>query len=120
MKSSLMMSACGALGALGLVVALGASDASAAGKKVAYFDAGPAHPYVAALNKAFNAKAKELGLEVTQFDTPYDAALQSQQIEDAVSRKFDLLAVMGASQSAIIPALTRAKKAGIPVVVFNN
>ena len=69
-----------ATGALGLIVALSATSAGPAGKKVAYFDAGPTHPYVAALNKAFNGRAKELGLEVTQFDTPYDAALQAQQI----------------------------------------
>jgi ABC-type sugar transport system substrate-binding protein len=120
MKSSLMPPLLGALGALSLVLLPGTGGALADGKKVAFFDAGPTHPYVAAMNKAFNARAKELGLEVTQFDTPYDAALQSQQIEDAVSRKFDLLAVMGASVSAIVPALTRAKQAGIPVVIVNN
>ena len=115
-----LKSASTAIGVAGLVVCLSTPFAAAAGKKVAYFDAGPTHPYVAALNKAFNARAKELGLEVTQFDTPYDAALQSQQIDDAIARKFDLLAVMAASQSAVVPALTRAKAAGIPVIVLNN
>jgi ABC-type sugar transport system substrate-binding protein len=119
MRNSVMRSLYATLG-LSLAFALGASETWAAGKRVAYFDAGPTHPYVAALNKAFNARAKELGLEVTQFDTPYDAALQSQQIEDAIGRKFDVLAVMGASVSAIVPALTRAKQAGIPVVIVNN
>jgi ribose transport system substrate-binding protein len=109
-----------AIGALGLIVSLSATSAGPAGKKVAYFDAGPTHPFVAALNKAFNARAKELGLEVTQFDTPYDAALQAQQIDDAIARKFDLLAIMAASQSAVVPALNRAKSAGIPVIILNN
>ncbi len=108
-----------AIGAL-LFVPFSAASGAPAGKKVAYFDAGPTHPYVAALNKAFNARAKELGLEITQFDTPYDAALQSQQIDDAIARKFDLLAIMAASQSAVVPALSRAKKAGIPVIILNN
>jgi ABC-type sugar transport system substrate-binding protein len=108
-----------AIGAL-LVVPLNAAFAGPEGKKVAYFDAGPTHPFVAALNKSFNARAKELGLVVTQFDTPYDAALQSQQIDDAIARKFDLLAIMAASQSAVVPALSRAKKAGIPAIILNN
>ena len=36
---------------------------------------------------------KELGMVVTQFDTPYDAALQSRQIDDAIARQFDALAI---------------------------
>ena len=120
MNKLLMKSAGVALGSLSLMLFVNAADAGAAGKKVAYFDAGPSHPYVVALNKAFNARAKDRGLEVTQFDTPYDAALQAQQIDDAIARKFDLLAIMAASQSAIVPALNRAKKAGIPVVILNN
>src|ERR1700729_2650454 len=120
MKSSLMPPLLGALGELSLVLLPGTGGALADGKKVAFFDAGPTHPYVAAMNKAFNARAKDRGLEVTQFDTPYDAALQAQQIDDAIARKFDLLAIMAASQSAIVPALNRAKKAGTPVVILNN
>ena len=96
------------------------NGAHASGKRVAWFDAGPTHPYVAMLNKTFNDRAKELGLEVTQFDTPYDPALQSQQVDDAIARKFDLLAVMPTSQKGIVPALNRAKQAGIPVVIINN
>lgn len=97
-----------------------AAEAAAAGKKVAYFDSGPTHPFVAALNKAFNARAKELGMVVTEFDTPYDAALQVQQIEEAIARKFDAFAVMTASQGAVVPVLSRVKKAGIPVFIVNN
>ena len=120
MRRFFMICTGAAIGALGLIVSLSATSAGPAGKKVAYFDAGPTHPFVAALNKAFNARAKELGLEVTQFDTPYDAALQAQQIDDAIARKFDLLAIMAASQSAVVPALNRAKSAGIPVIILNN
>jgi ABC-type sugar transport system substrate-binding protein len=120
MKRLMTTFAGAALGALGLMLSLNAADAGAAGKKIAYFDAGPTNPFVAAFNKAFNARAKKLGLVVTQFDTPYDAALQSQQINDAIARKFDMLVIMAASQSAVVPALVRAKKAGIPVIITNN
>ena len=108
------------LGILGLIMSLNAADAAAAGKKVAYFDSGPTHPYIAAMNRSFNARAKDLGMVVTQFDTPYDAALQARQIDDAIARKFDALAIQSASQSAVIPPLNRAKNAGIPVILINN
>jgi ribose transport system substrate-binding protein len=108
------------LGALSLVMSFDAAEAAAAGKKVAYFNSGPTHPYIAAMNRSFNARAKELGMVVTQFDTPYDAALQSRQIDDAIARKFDALAIQSASQSAVVPALNRAKNAGIPVILINN
>jgi ABC-type sugar transport system substrate-binding protein len=108
------------VGALGLMMSFNAAEAAAEGKKVAFFISGPTHPYIAALSKSFNARAKELGMVVTQFDTPYDAALQSQQIDDAIARKFDILAIQSASQSAVIPVLNRAKNAGIPVIMINN
>ena len=95
-------------------------SADAAGKKVAYFVTGPNNRYVAAVSKGFLARAKELGLEVTEFDNSYDPAVQVQQVDDAIARKFDLLAIMPASEKAIIPALARAKQAGIPVVTLVN
>jgi ABC-type sugar transport system substrate-binding protein len=95
-------------------------SADAAGKKVAYFVTGPNNRYVAAVSKGFLERAKELGLEVTEFDNSYDPAVQVQQVDDAIARKFDLLAIMPASEKAIIPALARAKQAGIPVVTLVN
>src|SRR4029079_13552281 len=95
-------------------------SADAAEKKVAYFVTGPNNRYVAAVSKGFLQRAKELGLEVTEFDNSYDPALQVQQIDDAIARKFDLLAIMPASEKAVVPALARAKQVGIPVVTLVN
>jgi ABC-type sugar transport system substrate-binding protein len=94
--------------------------AKAAGTKVAYFVTGANNRFVAAVSKGFLAEAKERGLQVTEFDNSYDPAVQVQQIDDAIARKFDLLAIMPAAEKAIIPALTRAKQAGIPVVTLVN
>ena len=57
-------------------------------------------------------------MKVTVFSSPFDPALQSQQIDDAIAQKFDLFVVQTISQKAIIPPLTRAKNAGIPVVLI--
>ena len=59
-------------------------------------------------------------MEVTSFSTPFDAALQAQQVDDAIARKFDIIAIIAASEQAIVPALTRAKQAGMPVIMLNT
>jgi ABC-type sugar transport system substrate-binding protein len=94
--------------------------AQAAGHKVAYFATGPTNRFVAAVSKAFLAKGKDLGLEIIEFDNSYDPAVEVQQVNDAIARKFNMLAIMAASEKAIIPALARAKQAGIPVVFLTN
>lgn len=106
---------------LGLcVLAIGTADASPKGKKVAYLATNPTHPFIAALSKSFVDKASSLGMEVTSFSTPFDAALQAQQVDDAIARKFDIIAIIAASEQAIVPALTRAKQAGMPVIMLNT
>ncbi len=109
--------------ALALVAGLGLSTpgfASAKGKKVALLATGATHPFIAAVTKAFLEKANSAGLEVTTFNTPFDAALQSQQVDDAIARKFDLIAIIPAAEQAIVPALTRAKQAKMPVIIINS
>lgn len=117
MKKMAVYCAAAAIGVAGLAIT---SVAAANGKNVAWFDTGATHPYVATLNKSLHDRAKELGFKVTQFDNNYDPAVQAQQVDDAIARKFDLLAIQSASQHGIIPALHRAKAAGIPVVIVNN
>jgi ABC-type sugar transport system substrate-binding protein len=102
------------------ILPIGIADASPKGKKVAYLAPGQTHPFIAALTKTFVDTATSLGMEVTTFFNPFDAALQAQQVDDAVARKFDMIALVAASEQAIIPALTRAKQAGMPVILLNT
>ena len=111
------LAACAAIASM--IAALSTADA-APGKRVALFINGPTNTWVAALAASFRDRGRQLGLDVTEFDTNYDPSLQSQQVDDAVARKFDVLAVMPASDLAILPALTRAKAAKLPVVLFNT
>jgi ABC-type sugar transport system substrate-binding protein len=90
------------------------------GKKLAFLQTLATHPYVAATTKSFRSRAEELGMEVTFFTAMLDAALQAQQIDDAIARKFDLVVVVPTSEQAVVPALARAKQAGIPVILVNN
>jgi ribose transport system substrate-binding protein len=59
-------------------------------------------------------------MEVNTVSQHFDAALQAQQVDDAIARKFDMLAIIAGSEQAIIPALTRAKQAGVPVIIINS
>lgn len=93
---------------------------ASSGKKIAFLVTAPNTPYPGAMKNAFLESAKKFGMNVTSFEQIFDAARQVQQFDDAIGRKFDLIAIMPASEQAIVPALIRAKRAGIPVIVFNS
>jgi ribose transport system substrate-binding protein len=119
-----------ALGVLGLACALSApalaagapatSASASQGKKVAFLLTGPSIPYPAVFAKAFLARAKHYGMQVTVLTQFFDPAAQAQQIADAIARKFDLVVVMPASEQAIVPSLARAKQANVPVIMVNT
>jgi ribose transport system substrate-binding protein len=88
------------------------------GKKVALLIATLQDYYMALLNRLVMERAKDFGFEITTFTTPYDPALQATQIDEAISRKFDLIAMIPMSENAVIPALKRAQEAKVPVVLF--
>lgn len=90
------------------------------GKRIAHLTTAAVHPFIAQLAKSLTERAKEFGMEVTTLSTPFDAALQAQQIDDVVAQKFDIIAIVAASEQAIIPPLTRAKRAGVPVIMVNS
>ena len=107
-----------ALAALTAFTLLLPTIASAQGKRIALLVGPTQDKYVGAWTKAFTDSATPKGLTTTIFSSPFDPALQSQQVDDAIAQKFDLLLLQTISQKAIIPALTRAKAAKIPVVLI--
>jgi ABC-type sugar transport system substrate-binding protein len=87
------------------IIALGVSfltfaeaDADPAGKKIAFLVTSPTHPFIATLSKTFTARANALGMEVNTVSQHFDAALQAQQVDDAIARKFDMLAIIAGSE----------------------
>ena len=101
-----------------LAMAATGAFANAEGKRIALFMGPTQDKYLGAISKSINDTATAAGMKVTVFSSPFDPALQSQQIDDAIAQKFDLFLVQTISQKAIIPPLTRAKNAGIPVVLI--
>src|SRR5215510_13182609 len=94
------------------------ADAAAEGKRIALFVGPTQDKYLGALSKSIADTATAAGMKVTTFSSPFDPALQAQQIDDAIAQKFDLFVVQTISQKAIVPPLTRARSANIPVVLI--
>ena len=95
------------------------SDAHAAaeGKRIMLLGTANTNPYIGAWTSTFTKFATQAGMKVTNLTSNYDAALQSQQVDDAIAQKFDMIAMVYVNDQALIPALTRAKAANVPVVL---
>jgi ribose transport system substrate-binding protein len=93
------------------------ASADTAGKRIAVFLGPTQDKYLGGIGKGFSDAATAKGMKVTVFSSPFDPALEAQQIDDAIAQKYDMLVVQPISQKAIVPPLTRAKAAGIPVVL---
>jgi len=68
------------------------------------------------------AEAEKLGVEVTEFaaDHVTNAAMQINQIEDAINAGYDALCVIAIDGPAALPVLEKAAAAGLPVVLANG
>ena len=98
----------------------GNAAASPQGKRIVLLTTPNAQPFIRAWTSTFMKSAEATGMKSTIFVSPFDAALQSQQMDDAIAQKFDLIMLMTINHQAILPALTRAKAAGVPVMLVNN
>ena len=109
---------------IALAAALGSAAPQAwaeGGKRVAFLDGPIADKYIGgSMTRSFTETAKANGLEVSVVQSPFDPALQAQQLDDAIAKKVDAIVMMIMSQKALIPALTRAKAAHIPVILIHT
>ena len=66
-------------------------------------------------------KARELGVTVT-FDAgnKFDAALQTSIVEDAITKRVSAILLAPCDAEALVPAINKAKAAGIPVVLVDS
>jgi ribose transport system substrate-binding protein len=77
-------------------------------------------PYGTTYLPPFEAKAAELGLEVTITNSQYDADKQASECEVAVAAQPDLIILWPAVGDTVRPCLEAANDAGIPVTVTNS
>jgi ABC-type sugar transport system substrate-binding protein len=100
------------------VLVIGNAIASPPGKRVVVLATSNTNPYIGAWTATFTKFATQAGMQVTNLSANYDAAVQSQQIDDAIAQKFDLIVLCYINEQAVVPALLRAKAAGIPVILY--
>lgn len=91
-----------------------------AAKRVALLDGPISDQFIGAMTRGFTKEATADSLDVSVVQSPFDPALQARQLDDAIAKKVDLIAMMIMSQKALIPALTRAKQAHVPIVLINT
>jgi ABC-type sugar transport system substrate-binding protein len=103
--------------AAGLVVP---ARAAPQGKRLVLLSTANTQAYMGAWSATFIKAAEPLGFSVTNMTSPFDPALQSQQVDDAIAQKFDAILLVIINQQSIKPALTRAKAAGVPVILVVN
>jgi ABC-type sugar transport system substrate-binding protein len=95
------------------------ADAST-GKRIAYVTTSTRQPFISATASTIEREGAARGMKVTVLTAQYDSAVQDQLVNDVIAQKYDFLAILTVDGRTIIPALTRAKAAGIPVVLVNN
>ena len=98
----------------------GHATAAPQGKRVVLLSTANTQAYMGAWTATFMKSAGALGIKATNFTSPFDAALQSQQIDDAIAQKPDLILIVTINHHAILPALMRAKAADVPVMLVVN
>jgi len=97
----------------------GGEKAGDSGYKIAVLIPGSV-AYFTATQKGANRAAEELGVKLSYADANWDAAKQLSQIEDAISKGVDMIAVCAADAEGILPGIEAANKAGIPILAFTN
>ncbi|WP_026583952.1 ribose ABC transporter substrate-binding protein RbsB [Bacillus sp. J33] len=78
------------------------------------------NPFFVTLRDGAEAKAKELGLEITTVDAQNDPAKQVSDIEDLIQQGVDILLVNPADSAAVASAIESANNANIPVITVDR
>ena len=98
----------------------GGNEGSEDGKKYALMMSHMTNAFTMEMAGSVEAKAEELGVDVTVFDGEQDVANQISQIESAIIQGYAGIMVEPVSVDGIKPALAAANKAGIPIITVNQ
>ena len=99
---------------------LGASGlACAAGKKIALVQINQEALFFTQMDEGAQAAAKAAGVNLEIYNSNNDPNAQNNAIETYIQQKVDAILVVAIDVNGIKPAITEAKKAGIPVVAID-
>jgi ribose transport system substrate-binding protein len=97
-----------------------ASASWASAKTVCYVTAADSHAYATPANKALQARAGELGIEVLNLSQDFDVQKGTEQLNTCVARRVDGIILWPLDPQAYIPGLARAQQANIPAILINS
>lgn len=95
--------------------AAGPAASSLNGKKVALVACGDQNQWCKTYNHVVIDGLRSKGVDVNYLQDPFDAVQQVQHLNQAIAQKPDRILLVASDARAIIPALRKAKAAGIPV-----
>src|SRR5574344_277479 len=78
------------------------------------------NPFFVSIREGIEEKAKEEGAEVVVSDAQNDSSVQSNQIEDLITQKVDLIIVNPVDSTAISSSVQKANEANIPVICVDR
>lgn len=108
---------------LSLSILAGCSSKVAEGEgklKVGFMNTNLSNEFQVAMLDSAREKAKELGIELVEYDGMGDPAKQVSQMEQLISQKVDAIVLAPYDKDALAPAVTKAKEAGIPLIIVNS
>jgi ABC-type sugar transport system substrate-binding protein len=97
-----------------------ASSSNSAGAKLCVIHNNADHPSITALTNGVNDEAKVSGMDVSFFDPAMDPQKQVSMIEDCIAAQSNVIAVNAVDPLAVIPAIKKAKEAGIKVCMITG
>ncbi|WP_418058830.1 sugar ABC transporter substrate-binding protein [Pimelobacter simplex] len=99
----------------------GKSDSGDGPVKIAYLTASAANTWLTASGKAMQEDAKKNNVEITTFDAKFTPGAAAKQVQDVISSgQYKGIIIATVDGAGVIPALQKAIKAGLKVVVLNQ
>lgn len=78
------------------------------------------NPFFVSIREGIEEKAQEEGAEVVISDAQNDSSVQSNQIEDLITQKVDLIIINPVDSTAIASSVQKANEANIPVICVDR
>lgn len=96
------------------------ADADLSGKTVTLVTCGTSNPWCKVFNDQITSKLKAAGVKVNVLENDFDAVLEVQQMNEAISQQPDLIMVEPADDKTLVGSVKKAKAAGIPVLYMDS
>ena len=88
--------------------------------KIGFVISTQTNPFFVTLKEGAEAKAQELGVELTVLDSQDDPAKEMSNIEDLITKKVDLILINPTDSDAVVNGVIAANEAGIPVITLDR